>query len=238
MALPKLNDTPKYELTVPSTGTKIKFRPFLVKEEKVLLLAMESQDQKQIFSAITDTIAACVQGEFDVKTLTSFDVEFLFIKIRGKSVGETAKIALKCGADDCDHETEVEIPLDDIQVKGLNEVSPLIKLDDSISVEMTYPTFDTVFNDPAVTEAEGSAQLFALLRKCMKAILTEEERVDVSEHPAEDVDAFIESTNQHQFQKMVAFVEAMPKVSYTGKFTCSECGKENEFTLEGMQDFF
>jgi hypothetical protein len=238
MALPKLNDTPKYELTVPSTGAKIKFRPFLVKEEKVLLLAMESQEQTQIFSAITDTIDACIQGDFDVKTLTSFDVEYLFIKIRGKSVGETSTIGLKCGNEECNFQNEVSIPLDEIKVQGLGAVNNTIVLDDSISVEMAYPTFDTVFSDKDVTEAEGSTQLFALLRKCMVAILTEEERVDVSEYPAADVDAFIESTNQQQFQKMVAFVEAMPKVSHKVKFTCTECSKENEFTLEGMQDFF
>ena len=103
---------------------------------------------------------------------------------------------------------------------------------------MAYPSFDTVFTDKDVTEAEGSTQLFAILRKCLVAILTDEERVLCSEYPAADVDAFIESTNQAQFQKMVAFVEAMPKVKHDVKFTCEKCAKENEITLEGMQDFF
>ena len=186
MALPQLNASPKYEMNVPSTGKSVKFRPFLVKEEKVLLLAMESQDPTQIFGAITDTIKACVDGEFNVNVLTSFDVEYMFIKLRGKSVGETSNVNIKCQADDCDHQNEVAIDLGSIEDDMSAVPNNLIKLDDKISIEMRFPTFNEIFSDPDIANAEGSMQLFALLRKCVATILTEEERIDLKEHSNKD----------------------------------------------------
>ena len=239
MSLPKLNSTPKYSITVPSTQTTVKFRPFLVKEEKVLLLAMESNDSAQIFAAIVDTIEACVTDPINMSELTSFDIEYMFIKLRGKSVGESSTIMLKCSDEDCMAENEVSIPLDDIKVHGLGAVENVIELDENISIEMRFPSFTTIFNDKEITDEKSeSVQMFALLRKCIAAILTAEERIDLSEYSAADIDAFVESTNQAQFQQMVKFVEAMPKVKHDVKFNCKTCKKENEFTLEGMQDFF
>jgi hypothetical protein len=199
---------------------------------------MESNDSAQIFAAIVDTIEACVTDPINMSELTSFDVEYMFIKLRGKSVGETSTIVLKCSDEACGAENEVSIPLDDIKVHGLGEVANVIVLDEHISIEMKFPSFTTIFNDKEITEATGSVQMFALLRKCIAAILTADERIDLSEYSAPDIDAFVESTNQAQFQQMVQFVEAMPKVKHDVKFACGTCKKENEFTLEGMQDFF
>lgn len=238
MSLPKLNSTPKYSITIPSTEQTVKFRPFLVKEEKVLLLAMESNDSTQIFEAIVNTIEACVTDPINMSELTSFDIEYMFIKVRGKSVGESSTIMLKCSDESCVAENEVSIPLDDIKVHGLGDVKNVIVLDETLSVEMRFPSFTTIFNDKEITEATGSVQMFALLRKCIAAILTADERIDLNEYSAKEIDAFVESTNQAQFQQMVKFVEAMPKVKHDVKFNCGTCKKENEFTLEGMQDFF
>ncbi len=238
MALPQLNASPKYEMKVPSTGTTVKYRPFLVKEEKVLLLAMESQDPSQIFGAIKDTIKACIDGEFNVKVLTSFDVEYMFIKLRGKSVGETSNVIVKCQAEGCGEGNDVAINLGDIEVDMSGVAKKLIKLDDKISVEMRFPTFDEIFADPDIANATGSAQLFAVLRKCVSAILTDDERIDLKDHSNADIDGFIESTNQDQFKMLTDFVESMPKLSHDISFTCSTCQHENKITLEGMQDFF
>ena len=143
MALPKLNDKPKYELTVPSTGTKIRFRPYLVKEEKILMLAMESEDKKATVNAIVDTIMACVDGdEIDENKLTSFDVEYMFLNIRAKSVGEVSKLRVLC-QDDGKTYANVEIDLNEIQVTVNDEHTNKIELTDEMGVIMKYPSIDS-----------------------------------------------------------------------------------------------
>ena len=138
MALPKLNDAPKYEIAVPSTGQKVRYRPYLVKEEKVLMLAMESQDQRSALNAIVDTIESCVQDDLNTKDLTTFDVEYLFTQIRSKSVGETAKIGVTCTH--CDQQNEIEIKLDDIKVGNPDGLETNIELTDNITLLMRWPS--------------------------------------------------------------------------------------------------
>ena len=153
MALPKLNDTPKYSMTIPSMGETVKFRPFLVKEEKVLMLAMETEDQQQILNAIIETLSSCIQQEIDVNKLTTFDVEYMFVTLRGKSVGETIDLKMKCKS--CQHENEYKLKIDDLKIH-MPKISNIIELSEDISIEMSYPTYTMVgsLGGEDVTEAD------------------------------------------------------------------------------------
>ena len=143
MALPKLNDSPKYELVIPSTQKAVRFRPYLVKEEKVLMMAMESQDEAQVLGAITDTIAACVDDNIKISKLTTFDVEYMFIQIRAKSVGESIELNMACK--ECEHQTAVSVKLDDVKI-DVPKVSNMIELSDQISIEMRWPTYTAMLD--------------------------------------------------------------------------------------------
>ena len=138
MALPKLNDTPKYDVVIPSTQNKVRYRPFLVKEEKVLMMALETKDQRKALEAIVDTIEACVTDDIDAKKLTTFDVEYMFTQIRSKSVGETSKINIKC--DECNSSIEVEVPIDDVKIE-LPKISNIVELTKDISIKMKWPAY-------------------------------------------------------------------------------------------------
>lgn len=235
MALPKLNDQPKFEITVPSTKQMHRFRPFLVKEEKVLLIALESNDQKQMLNAIADTVDACSNGSVKVNELTTYDIEYLFTQLRGKSVGETTKLQMVCK--ECEKTTEVVINLDDIKMTG-GTTSPLIEISPNISVELSYPAYVNMMNDDTIMGDDASAATFAMIRTCIKAVLTEDERIDMKDEAPEAIDEFIESMSSAQFQKIREFIDDMPAMKHNVEFTCEHCGHENKTVLEGMQAFF
>lgn len=234
MALPKLNDAPKYEIVVPSTGAKVRYRPYLIKEEKILMLAMESQDQKQALSAIVDTIGSCIQDEIDTKALTTFDVEYLFTQIRSKSVGETAKIMVKC--QHCETENEVVVKLDDIIVEQ-EELEDVIELTPEISLKMKWPTYTEVI-DSTTAGTEGTEQTFELVIQCIDSVMTPDEALKLKDESREDIMAFIESLSATQFDKIRKYVEKMPKMEHQVQFTCTSCEKGNDITLSGISDFF
>ena len=174
MALPKLNDNLKYEMVIPSTDKIVTFRPYLVKEEKVLLSAFESQDQKQAMRAMMDTVIACVNDDIKSTELTTFDVEYMFTQIRSKSVGETSTLIMKCDAIDCDKSTEVLVDLTTVKIEK-TDVDPVIQLTDDIYVEMRYPTYDGFVKNfkEGISEAEFG---FQMLEDCVVAILTDDEK--------------------------------------------------------------
>ena len=235
MALPKLNDKPLYDLTIPSTGQKVRYRPFLVKEEKILLLALESEDPKQMFNAMNDTISACIP-DLDISTLASFDVEYVFTQLRTKSVGETAKVSIKCS--ECNNANEITIRLVDIQVKGLDEkINNIITINDEVKVEMKWPNFNEL-TDKELIEGSDTNKVFNLIRRCMVAILTEEDRILVKDEKPEEVLNFLESMNQEQFGRIQSFIEKMPRLEHDVEFQCSSCSHINNHKLQGMQDFF
>jgi hypothetical protein len=234
MALPKLNQNPLYELTIPSTNKKVRYRPFLVKEEKVLMIAMESQDQKQALNAIADTVVACVDDKIDKYSLTMFDVEYMFLKIRAKSVGETSTVGVACSS--CETQNEITIPLDDIKIE-VKKTDKNIQLTPEVSVEMRYPTFMTMAN--SVSNSSTSTDIiFSAIAECIEAIVTDEERILAKDTPAEEMVEFIESMNTAQFEKIRTFAESIPKLSHEVKFECGSCSAENTLVLEGIQDFF
>jgi len=231
MALPKLNSEPKYELIIPSLKKKVKFRPFLVKEEKVLMIAMESGDQKDALNAILDTISVCIQEKINLNALTTFDVEYLFLQLRAKSIGETAKVNVKCTQ--CDTPNTISIKLDDINIE-LPEIENTVKLDEKVSVELQWPPFKglTEINSDNSTESA-----FEMIANCIKIIYTEDERIDVSEVSKQELKEFLESMNTEQFGKLRDYIDQIPKLKHDVSFSCKNCATSNTITLEGVESF-
>lgn len=230
MSLPLLNDTPKYELKIPSTGKKIKYRPYLVKEEKILLIANESKDPKLITDSIVDTIQACTDNKIKISELTTFDLEYLFIKIRAKSVGENVDMTMPCS--ECKQRNEVSINLDEVECPVEN-VENIIVIDKDISVEMQYPSYDKIENSEDETEA-----VFNIIATCIKAVYSKDERIDIEDEPKETVVAFLDSMTRTQFQKISDFIQTMPQVQHSIIFDCSSCDEHNEIEIKGLQNFF
>jgi len=235
MSLPKIAKI-THELTIPSTGKKIKYRPFLVKEEKVLILAQESGDQKEMARAIKDVISACVQTRgFKVDELATFDIEFLFLNIRGNSVGGDVEVVITCPDDEVTR-VPVTIYLDQIQVLIDEDHTPTIKLDDEYSVKMKYPTMEMIMD----TDADNVSveQSLELIAGCIEQIYSEEESWAGSDSSNKELVAWIEDLEPKQFQALERFFETMPKLSHTIKVTNPETNVENEIVLEGLGSFF
>ena len=227
MALPKLNETPKYSLNVPSTGQELRYRPYLVKEEKILLMASSSEDPKQIMNAVHDTIAACVEG-IDVRNLTTFDLEYIFIQLRSKSTGETSEILVKCPH--CQSQQKVTIPLNEIEVTETT-ANPVIKISDKVTVVMKYPSYQDV---PSDTDDVG----FTLIAASIKEVIHGDEKVDIDDEPIESVIAFLESMTNDQFQLIAKFFEDAPAVKYNLELICQKCTTASDIEIKGMQSFF
>lgn len=235
MSLPKIAKV-SYELVVPSTKKKIKYRPFLVKEEKVLILAQESGDQKEMARSIKDVIDACVLTRgFKVDELSTFDVEYIFLNIRGRSVGEDVQVIITC-PDDGATKVDYTIYLDDIEVVYSEDHKQTIALDDTYSVKMKYPTMEMVM------EAEGGdvtvQQSLELIAGCIDQIYTEEESWAASDSSTEELTEWIEDLEPKQFQQLERFFETMPKLSHTITVRNPETGVDNEIVLEGLGSFF
>jgi len=235
MALPKLNNAPRYEMAIPSTGKKVRYRPFLVKEEKNLMMASESGDSKSVFLTLADTITACIEDKVSPRDLTSFDIEYMFLQMRAKSVGESSKVGLKCS--ECGTTNEVTVQLNEIAV-SVPKVDKNIQLTADISIDVDYPTFyDIVEADLANAEKASTDQAFKLIRSCIRYVNTNEERIDLRETSDNEVQEFLDSMNTEQFEKIKNFVDTMPRLSHDISFECSNCQHKNELTLEGVQNF-
>ena len=238
MPLPKIA-TPTYELELPSTGETIQFRPFLVKEEKLLVIALESENTKQITTAIKSVIKNCVLTKgIKVDTLPTFDIEYLFLNIRGKSVGEDIEVNIIC-PDDNETEVPVNIYLDDINVVKNDEHNNLIKLDDTIAMQMRYPSLDQfIKNNFELNEKNAMDQSFDLIASCVDKIYSEEEVWAAADCTKKEIKDFLEQMNSTQFKEIETFFETMPKLSHTVKFVNPNTEKENEVLLEGLASFF
>jgi T4 bacteriophage base plate protein len=236
MALPKLNNNPKYDLVIPSTKKTVKFRPYLVKEEKILLLAMETKDAGQALNAVLDTIIACVDEKIDPNTLTTFDIEYMFVKIRSKSVGETSEVGIKCS--ECEHTNKVAVDLQSIEI-NVPETNFMVPLTDDITIEMSYPHFRAMAsNKKLINTSSATEQTFEMIMSVMKAIHTGEERIDLKDVSHKELEDFIESMTNEQLQKVRSFVETIPKMTHDVHFNCVQCSHGNTYTIEGMQNFF
>lgn len=238
MPLPKIS-TPSYHLTLPSTGKEIKYRPFLVREEKLLVLALESEDTKQITEAIKTVIKSCIETRgIKVETLPTFDIEYLFLNIRGKSVGEEIEVNIIC-PDDGETTVPVKINVDEIEVKKFDGHDKKIKIDDSIMLEMKYPSLDQfIKNNFDFSAANDMDQAFDLISSCIDKIYTEDEVWSTTDVTKKEITEFLDQMNSLQFKKIETFFETMPKLSHKITVTNPKTKVENEVVLEGLSSFF
>ena len=238
MPLPTIS-TPTYELVLPSSNRKIKYRPFLVKEEKILILAMESQDTKQIARAVKDVISHCILSKgIKVEKLATFDIEYLFLNIRGKSVGEDIEVMVTC-PDDNKTQVPMSINVDNIKVQIDEEHSKDIVLDDVYTLRMKYPSLNefikTNFDNVDDMKVDDT---FDLIASCIDQVYSEEESWASEECTKKELTTFVESLNSGQFKKVERFFETMPKLSHTVKVTNPNTEVESEIKIEGLQSFF
>ena len=236
MALPKLT-TPTYELEIPSTDAKIKYRPFLVKEEKILMMAMESKASADITQAVKDIVLECTFNEVDISNMPMFDVEYIFLQIRSKSVGEVSKLKLLC-QDDGKTYANVEINLNDVKVQVGEDHTNKIELDKGMGVIMTYPTLDS-FRDSGIRDI-NSSNMLEVISSCILQIYEEEGKktYDPKDQTKKELTDFIEQMNTKQFKSIQKFFETMPKLKHEITITNPKTKKENKITLTGLNDFF
>ena len=238
MALPRVNETLNFTMTVPSSGDRVKYRPYLVKEEKILLQAFESGDVQTCLEAMIETLDACIDPghSLDIASLATFDVEYMFTQVRSKSVGEKSGILIKCRS--CEEPNGYSLDLDELKV-DIETTANVIKINDDISVEMKYPTYKTLIDGNEKGAGEGSTDAAMLmLAASIGAVLTEEERIDCSTQSGEEMVEFLSSMTAAQLKLVSNFLDDMPALKHLAEFDCEKCGTQNEVELKGLSDFF
>ena len=236
MSLPIIN-TPEYRLNVPSTDEEIRYRPFLVKEEKILLIAQETGTDKATYNAIRTIIKSCTLDEIDIDKLPLFDMEYIFLNIRAKSVGESVKLKVKC-PDDEETEVEVEVDLTNINVEMSDDHDARIQLTDNIGVLMQYPNFATITKVQKMEEGKETEQLFEMIASCMFQVWQGEETYDAMDYTAKDKKEFLESLDHKQFEKLQIFFETMPTLKHEVEVTNPKTNVTSMVTLSGINAFF
>ena len=238
MPLPKI-ETPKYELTIPSTSEKVTYRPYLVKEEKVLMMAMESDDSKQMARALKEVAVACVDfpaNGTSVDDLAMFDLEYIFSQLRAKSVGETTEVGMTC--ESCEKKNDIEINLESVYVTEADTKTQSIQLTDTIGVTMKYPSVDAVMKTQGAGDSKQLDQVFSLIMSCIDSIYAGDEVYDARQQEQSELNEFVESLNSEQFSRIQQFIEKMPQASLDVSFKCLSCGHDNEYTVRGLANFF
>ncbi len=235
MALPKLNASPKYEMVIPSSKETVRFRPFLIKEEKNMLIAAESGKTANILNALMDTLKACIDTDINEKKLATFDVEYMFLQLRSKSVGETAKIGVQCPQ--CETQNELSVNLEELDL-SVPEINKTIELTDNIKVELDWPSYSDLLSAGVDTDSFSSTeQLFKMIQYCFKTVITDEERINLKEVSNEELTEFIDSLNAEQFIKIREFIEKIPRLQKEYTIECKSCGHKDTNTLEGLANF-
>jgi hypothetical protein len=239
MPLPKIN-TPTYELVLPSTGKKIKYRPFLVREEKILIMAMESEDMNEITNAIVQILSDCIiSNDVKVESLATFDIEYLFLNVRAKSVGESVEVNVTC-PDDEETQVEMSIDIDTIKVQKTKGHKNIIKLDNDLSMKLRYPSLEQFVENNFET-ADGTSEVgqsLSMITSCIEMIYNAEESWEASDYSKKELDEFIEQLNTKQFKEIEKFFTTMPKLSHTIVVKNPNTGVESEVVLEGLASFF
>jgi len=230
MSLPKIN-TPEYRLTIPSTDEEIRYRPFLVKEEKLLLIAQETGTDKATYEAIRNIITSCCLDPVDIDKLPLFDMEYIFLNVRAKSVGESVKLKVKCPV-------EVEVDLTNINVEMSDDHDARIQLTDNIGVLMQYPNFATITKVQKMEEGKETEQLFEMIASCMFQVWQGEETYDAMDYTAKDKKEFLESLDHKQFEKLQIFFETMPTLKHEVEVTNPKTNVTSMVTLSGINAFF
>lgn len=235
MSLPIIS-TPKYVLDLPSTGRSIEYRPFLVKEEKILLIAQESQDQRQIINAIKDVIRACTFDKVNPDTLTSFDLEYVFVKLRSKSVGEISNVGILCPS--CETSNPVEINLDDLRVEVNHNVDTRIKLTDSIGINMKYISVKDLTAIASRKNTSPADLMTDTIIACIESIYDDTTIYLKENSTKEELEAFVNSLNRSQMEKIENFIKSVPKVQQNVSFSCVKCKEKHDIVLSGIESFF
>jgi hypothetical protein len=239
MPLPKIS-TPTYELELPSTGKKIRYRPFLVREEKILIMALESEDTKQISNAVVQILSDCIATKaVKVSELSTFDIEYLFLNVRAKSVGETVEVNVTC-PDDGETQVQMEINIDDIKVQKDPNHSNIVKLDDTLSMKLKYPSLEQFVENNFEVNEEGSDvnKSLSMITSCIDVVYDEEESWNASDCTKKELEEFVEQMNTKQFKEIETFFVTMPKLSHTIKVKNPNTKVESEVILEGLASFF
>jgi len=234
MALPKI-DTPRYEMKLPSTNKKVVYRPYLVKEEKILMLAMESGDDQQMIRAVKDVVTACTDGAVDVNTMTMFDMEYVFIQLRSKSVGEKTTVGVTCAS--CSTKNDIDIDLTNVRVEVPPAKSRKIDITKNVGVVLKYPSLDDIMN---IQTGDGSEvdKTFDVIISCIDSIYSGDEMFDAKSQTKKELKEFIEALSANQFNSMKSFVETMPSAKVAVSFDCNKCQHHNEFDVKGIANFF
>jgi hypothetical protein len=237
MALP-MNSTPVYNLEIPSTGQMVEFRPFLIKEEKALLIAQQSENPKVMVDTLKQVIRDCVKGDINVNNLAVFDLEYIFMQLRAKSVGESVELLLKC--DTCEDEkaiSPVRIDITQLKVEKLPEHTNKIDLFDDVGIALKYPSIETITKFDSI-ETENLDQIFDVVIDCVDYIYTTSEVFHAKEQTKQDLLDFLNNLSSDQFGKIQKFFETMPKLSKAIDYKCPVCGAEHHKVLEGISSFF
>lgn len=235
MSLPAIS-TPEFTIKLPSNGEEISYRPFLVREEKILYIAMEGEDPLEIAKAVTNVVQGCVTTPgFDVNNIASFDMEYLFIKLRAKSVSEISKVGVKHDKGGCKHVTPVEINLDEIEVKMPKKQNFNIKVTDDIGLTMRYPTLQD--SNRVISESSNPVeQTFSTMAYCVKNVYDKENVYEEFTHG--EMVEWLQGLNKDQFSKVLNWFKKIPTLEYEVEFTCPQCEKEDKVQLRGMMSFF
>lgn len=237
MALPKINTFPMYSITIPSTQKQVRFRPYNVGEEKVLLIAFESDDRSQIATAILDIILNCAEEPLDPSQLTVFDIEYLFLQIRTKAVGENTTMIFTCT--ECDDENEISIPVNEIKIDAENLPNKRITINDDYALEMKFPIYsEMIKNSEALNVDNVNELVFQLIIMSLDKLHTPDELIHFKDESREEIESFVNNLTTEQYGQIIEFIGKIPKLSHDVEYTCQSCSKENKYTLEGLSDFF
>ena len=238
MPLPKLN-TPTYELTLPSSNRKVKYRPFLVKEEKILLIAMESEDEKEMQNAVKQILKNCILTRgISVDKLAVFDIEYLFLNIRGKSVGEDIKLNVVCPDDEVT-EVEVSVNVEDVKIQKSDNHDSVIQLTDQVAIVMKYPSMEMFVKNNITGENQQKVDtIFDMTIDCISQVVEGEDVLESKSFSKKEMLEFVETFDTQQFQKIQDFFETMPKLSHTIKVLNPKTNVESEVVIEGLSSFF
>ena len=236
MALPKL-ETPKHSCTLPSNGETVYFRPFLVGEQKMLLIAQESENQDDVVREMMRLIETCAD-DVNVKLLPVVDIEWLFLQLRIKSVGETSDLMISCNNNDCKADNEIKVDLESAKVSEEKEVSPIIKLTPTVSIELQYPSYLMMQELELFNNEITTADMFKVISKCVVSIIDGEEVLGRDDFTEKELISFIDSMSTVMFVQIQEYLNSAPKIVINHSYKCSVCEKDNELNLEGIGSFF
>ena len=235
MALPQVNSS-RYSTKLPSTGVEVDYRPYLVKEEKIMMVALESKDNKQIVKAMKDVAAACIYNDIDMESFTVFDLEWIFLQLRSKSVGENANVNLKCLEEDCNGMTEVSIKLDEVEMDDYDP-NRIVQMNDNVGIQMRYPSVSLMeqYDEEKLQSVEGA---FDLIIDCLETIYDKDNVYHVKDEKREEVKEFVEALTSTQFKILADWLKKIPTVRKDIEWCCSKCEANNKLELRGLQSFF